>query len=267
MLENFFSIAFIAILLISTLYTMYIFTVGESNRRKQKLQNDFEKYYLNQHHHKNSLQKTQKSDPIKTGILKSDINISITVEYSDSDGVITDRDIIIKDILGKKYDRGIFIQYITAWCLLRQELRNFRVDRILKIQDKAKNFTVSDNQAIYNYFLGLIEPKQHQFHYDYDPPLPITIYLDDGHIHDYKMDNMESFGKNTIRTQGNTKRITPNTRRYSGRKSFYNDKYDSGKILKIIYNGQNFENFFSLKEFLDTRSIAQTTKDNTSDNL
>ena len=56
-------------------------------------------------------------------------DLPVNIDYEDADGITTNRDIIIRQVEGEKFESGGM--YIDAHCLLRNETRHFKVDRVV----------------------------------------------------------------------------------------------------------------------------------------
>lgn len=66
-------------------------------------------------------------------VLVGNLALNWRIEYQDNNGVVTTRDIIVRELIGRKYPH-----YARAFCLLRKEVRHFQLYRMSGVlQDGA----------------------------------------------------------------------------------------------------------------------------------
>ena len=78
------------------------------------------------------------------------------IEYADAFGEVTIRAVRIRRV----YEKDAGEVYVEAFCLLRQEGRTFRADRILALQERSSGKMIESPKAYFDKWPGKIFPKQ-----------------------------------------------------------------------------------------------------------
>lgn len=105
-----------------------------------------------------SLFQTQKAEE-KTGqyidenVLKDGLSKAYTLQYTDSDGELSERKILLQKVLGSERSNGeLFVKYVQGYCYLRQEDRTFKIDRIQSLTDSETGEIIEGWGKIINHF-------------------------------------------------------------------------------------------------------------------
>lgn len=80
--------------------------------------------------------------------------------YADADGVVTEREVTVEQVMGRQVDRALWPDALRGWCHLRQEARTFAVSRIERMTDAHTGDTVDKPVAIRG-MLRLALPGDH----------------------------------------------------------------------------------------------------------
>lgn len=80
---------------------------------------------------------------------KEDLRDRLTIVYADRDGEVTTRTIEVREVWGKRGDvRGYaWVNWLYAWCELRQDMRHFNARNIQSIEEPGTRFDIKGDRV------------------------------------------------------------------------------------------------------------------------